>query len=98
MICLWYNISLAWLVTAVNSAPFDFYIDITEIIITDYDLRIYTPSGSYVYSACSASNVELVRLTAEEFGNYRIVLYQYGALDDEIDGEWLFLTYNILNE
>ena len=87
---------LGWLVTAVNSSSTE--INITSVIVTDYDLWIYSPSGTVFTSSCSNSNVELVRLTAEEFGNYRIVLRQYGELDEIIDGEWIFITYNVLNE
>lgn len=60
--------------------------------VTDYDLRIYDPSGDLVSSTLTSSNVELVRLTAEETGTYRIVLYQWGSLNENVDGDWISLT------
>ena len=89
------QVGLAWLVTAVNTSTTGH--NISEILITDYDLRVYTPSGSLRSSALSHSNVEMLRLTAEESGTYTIVLYQFGSIADGNEGDWLSLTYNIKN-
>ena len=88
------QVGLAWLVTAVNTS--ESAVSISEVLITDYDLRVYTPSGSLKSSALgNNSNVEMLRLTATESGTYTIVLYQYGSMANGNEGDWLSLTYNI---
>lgn len=86
------QVGLAWLVTAVNTSTTG--INISEVYVTDYDLRIYAPSGALVSSGLTSSNVELVRLTATETGTYRIVLYQWGAINVNNEGDWISLTIN----
>lgn len=88
------QVGLAWLVNAVNTS--ESAISISEVLITDYDLRVYLPSGTLVSSALSHSNVEMLRVTAGESGVYTIVLYQYGSMADGNDGDWLSLTYNVV--
>lgn len=88
------QVGLAWLVTAVNTS--ESAISISEVLITDYDLRVYSPSGTLVSSALSHSNVEMLRVTAGETGDYSIVLYQYGSIADGDEGDWLSLIYNVV--
>lgn len=86
------QVGLAWLVTAINTSSTD--ISISDVYVTDYDLRIYAPSGTLVSSTLVYSNVELVRLTAEETGTYRIVVYQWGSINENVEGDWISLTIN----
>ena len=86
------QVGLAWLANAINASSSGY--SISNVYVTDYDLRIYSPSGALVSSALISSNVELVRLTATETGTYRIVVYQWGAINPNVTEDWISLTYN----
>lgn len=87
------QVGLAWLATAVNSSNAG--VSISDVRVTDYNLRIYTPSGATVSSALTYSNVELIRLTASVSGNYRIIISRTGTIAGGTKGDRLSLTYNI---
>ena len=81
---------LAWLAnvkTNVSSQP-------TDVLLTDYDLYIYSPSGGMKISQLGHSNVEMIRGTATETGYYTIKIYQYGSCTNS-SGDWISLTYCI---
>lgn len=67
-------------------------LSIKKVHVTDYDLRIYQPSGNYTSSSLTLTNVEMLRYTAPESGSYRIVIYQWGERDKDNYGDWMSLT------
>ena len=82
------QIALSWLVTS------DYENEM--VYVTDYDLKLFGPSGNLIVaSAVSNSNTEMIRFTMYEEGIYRIVIYQYSAMDPYIEKDWMALTYNV---
>lgn len=81
------QIGLAWLVT---SDP-----DANAVYVTDYDLRIFDSEGNRVdTSLLVRSNIEMLRITIPESDTYKIVVYQWGTMNSNVDGDWIALTYN----
>ncbi len=77
--------SVAWLL---NSN------DTTTVKLTDYDLRLFDPTGRPVASATSNhNNIEVVTYTAHMPGYYRLQITQNGALANGSD--WVSLSYSI---
>ena len=82
------QIALSWLVTSDRENKI--------VYVTDYDLKLFGPSGNLIVaSAVSNSNTEIIRFTMYEEGIYRIVIYQYSAMDPYIEKDWMALTYNV---
>ena len=78
------QIDLAWLVT---SDP-----DANAVYVTDYDLRIFDSEGKRVDTSLFAkSNIEMLRITIPESGTYKIVVYQWGTMNSNVDGDWIAL-------
>ena len=51
--------------------------------LLDLDLKLYNPSGNYVYGSASSSyNNEIITYTATVSGTYVINVYQYGSFDE----------------
>lgn len=68
--------------------------DTTNIRLTDYDLRLFDPTGRPVASATSNhNNIEVVQYTAHMPGYYRLQIIQNGALANGAD--WVALSYSI---
>ncbi len=68
--------------------------DTTTIKLTDYDLRLFDPTGRPVASATSNhNNIEVVQYTAHMPGYYRLQIIQNGALANGSD--WVSLSYSI---
>ena len=68
--------------------------DTTNIRLTDYDLRLFDPTGRPVASATSNhNNIEVVQHTASMPGYYRLQIIQNGALAKGAD--WVALSYSI---
>lgn len=77
--------SLAWLLNSNNT---------TTVKLTDYDLRLFDPTGRPVASATSNhNNIEVVTYTAHMPGYYRLQITQNGALANGSD--WVSLSYSI---
>ncbi|MCV2232622.1 S8/S53 family peptidase [Acholeplasma manati] len=77
--------SVAWLLNSNNT---------TTIKLTDYDLRLFDPTGRPVASATSShNNIEVVQYTAHMPGYYRLQIIQNGALANGSD--WVSLSYSI---
>lgn len=87
-----FQAALAWMSYPVNASTTG--ISISQVILTDYDLRIYSPSNQLYASQLGDSNVEMVRFTVEETGTYRIVLRQYGNKSDDSGDDTVVLSYN----
>ncbi len=81
-------IALSWLVSA-DSTPTSG----SDIYLTDYDLRLYYPSGSLAATSLLNSNTEFIRTTVAVSGTYRIVVYQYGNMNSNINSDFLSLVY-----
>lgn len=86
------QIGLAWVVyIGLNSAG----TQVDEIYNTAYHLRLYDPDGTLVASSTLANcNVQLIRYTAPTSGNYQITVFQSGSQAEEIDWDYLAVTYN----
>lgn len=90
------QVSVAWLVTAVNTSSTN--IDISNVLVTNYDLRIYNSSGLIrKISQLSHSNVELLRFNATGNDTFSIVVYQSSAIAVGNEGDFISLTYNVVN-
>lgn len=77
--------SAAWLLNSNNT---------TTIKLTDYDLRLFDPTGRPVASATSNhNNVEVINYTAHMPGLYRLQIIQNGSLANGTD--WVSLSYSI---
>lgn len=77
--------SVAWLLNSNNT---------TTVKLTDYDLRLFDPTGRPVASATSNhNNIEVVSLTAHMSGYYRLQIMQNGSLANGKD--WISLSYSI---
>ena len=88
------QVGLSWFVTAVNTSTTD--INISNVLLTDYDLRIYSSSGALVKSSALVhSNTEMIRYTATENDVYTIVIYQYSSIARGNEGDWIGLSYNV---
>lgn len=79
--------SLYWMLNSTNS---------TSNSLTDYDLRLYGPSGnsSLISAYSTQSNLEVIEYKVKESGYYTLSVYQYG---DRGTGskDWMSLSYNI---
>lgn len=81
------QIGLAWLVTSDTEAD--------AVYVTDYDLRIFDSEGNRVDTSLLAnSNIEMLRITIPESDTYKIVVYQWGTMNSNVNGDWIALTYN----
>jgi len=87
-----FQAALAWMAYPVNTSTTG--ISISQVILTDYDLRVYGPSNQLYSSALGNSNVEMVRFAVEETGTYRIVLRQYGNKPDNSGDDCVVLSYD----
>jgi subtilisin family serine protease len=68
--------------------------DTTTIKLTDYDLRLFDPTGRPVASATSNhNNIEVIAYTAHMPGYYRLQIIQNGARANGND--WVSLSYSI---
>jgi subtilisin family serine protease len=77
--------SVAWLLNSNNT---------TTIKLTDYDLRLFDPTGRPVASATSNhNNVEVINYTAHMPGLYRLQIIQNGSLANGTD--WVSLSFSI---
>ena len=83
------NIALSWLVPA-DDTP----VSSSDVYLTDYDLRLYNPSGSQVASSLLNSNTEFIRTTVALSGTYRIVVYQYSEKHPYNGGDCMALVYD----
>ena len=85
------QIALAWMISTTSSHQ--------TLYITDYDIHLYHPNGSIcAVSNFTYSNSELIRYTTTTAGTYRIVLYLYGTVNQNIIGDWIALTYRIVGD
>ena len=90
------QVGLSWLVTAVNASISS--VNISNVLLTDYDLEIYSSSGALVKSSeLIYSNTEMIRYTANENDIYTIVIYQYNSIASGNYGDWIALSYNIID-
>lgn len=81
------RISLAWIVTVDR--------DNEVIYLTDYDIRLYDPSGALVATSnLGNSNIERITKTITQAGTYRIVVYQFGAMNQNVTADWMSLSYD----
>ena len=77
--------SLAWLLNSNNS---------TTVKLTDYDLRLFDPSGRPVaYATSSHNNIEVITHSTSVAGYYRLQIMQNGSLANGKD--WVSLSYSI---
>lgn len=78
--------SIFWMLNSNDSTTIDF---------TDYDIRLYSPSGNIVARANStASNLELIEYTITTSGTYTLEIYQFGIRGDG-DIDWGAISYYV---
>ena len=76
---------VAWLLNSNNTLT---------IKLTDYDLRLFDPTGRPVASATSShNNIEVVTFNAHMSGYYRLQIMQNGSIANGKD--WMSLSYSI---
>ena len=84
------SVGLSWLI--------GFDLDTGAVLpLTNYGIKIYGPSGNMIgASNLTDSNVELYRqnIALAQTGWYKIVVYQYGAMDENQSRDYLALTYH----
>ena len=83
------QIGLAWLVTIYSEVEGE-----EEICVTDYDLQMFDSSGNIMHSSTlSKSNVEMLRISISKNDTYKIVVYQWSEMSQNVDMDWMAITY-----
>lgn len=73
------TVSLFWLRNIIDTPS----LGLVPEPVLDLDLKLYNPSGSYVYGSSSSSyNNEILTYFATQSGYYSIRVYQYGSFDE----------------